>query len=439
MSKKFGVWAVVMLLPILFGCGGGGSRTAVGTGDLSVSVNLEPAQNYGFSLTSAKILLVKSGDATSESKTVPISAGNTTVTCSFESKPVGIYSLNVTLYDNDSIIARGAGDVEISASKAVAANVLIVSWDSAEVPLPDTFLGKLRSRTQMLFDLPTEAQWEYACRAGTVSSYNNGLDCTYAGTDYTVHDPNLDNIAWYGPFWTGEEGPGTRPVGTKLPNAWGLYDMHGNVWEMCLDWYAPYSGDAIDPAGPLSGISRTARGGSWHVWALLARSAQRQKVKSGRMAGFRVACAAVDANPGDLYMMVNLTSGAITYQSSAPAGLDVSDQYRRGTLVLRRIPAGSFVMGSPVGELGRDGVMETQHGVTILSDFYIGVFEITQGQWNALMSSNPSYYSSAADSALLPVENVGWDSDVRGGNWPPSPSRTRSSDAYDINCYILRQ
>ncbi|MCE5199090.1 hypothetical protein LLG39_08945, partial [bacterium] len=73
------------------------------------------------------------------------------------------------------------------------------------------------------------------------------------------------------------------------------------------------------------------------------------------------------------------------------------------------------------------------------SDFYIGVFEVTQGQWDMLMPSDPSYYSTAGNKNLLPVENVGWDSDVRGGNWPPSSSATRSSSGYSIHCYILKQ
>jgi formylglycine-generating enzyme required for sulfatase activity len=103
--------------------------------------------------------------------------------------------------------------------------------------------------------LPTEAQWEYACRAGTTGDY--------AGTG------NLDDMGWY----AGDE---THPVGTKEPNEWGLYDMHGNVWEWCQDWYGDYPNHAVtDPTGPGSGSKRVNRGGSWDYNARFCRSASR--------------------------------------------------------------------------------------------------------------------------------------------------------------------
>ena len=106
--------------------------------------------------------------------------------------------------------------------------------------------------------LPTEAQWEYACRAGTTGAY--------AG--------NLDEMAWYwGNCYKTET---TNPVGKKTPNAWGLYDMHGNVWEWCQDWYGPYPGGSVtDPTGPSIGSYRIYRGGSWEFNAGSCRSACR--------------------------------------------------------------------------------------------------------------------------------------------------------------------
>jgi len=109
------------------------------------------------------------------------------------------------------------------------------------------------------FRLPTEAEWEYACRAGTTTLY-------YPGD--AVSD--LDRAGWY----QGNSFSCTHPVGLKTPNAWGLYDMHGNVWEWCSDWYGSYtSSSQTDPVGPQNGSSRVIRGGScsdYSYWALSA-------------------------------------------------------------------------------------------------------------------------------------------------------------------------
>jgi formylglycine-generating enzyme required for sulfatase activity len=126
--------------------------------------------------------------------------------------------------------------------------------------------------------LPTEAQWEYACRAGTTGPY--------AG--------DLDAMAWY----ARNSGRTTHPVGSKQPNAWGLYDLHGNVWEWVLDWYGPYPGGAVtDPAGPATGTYRVHRGGSWSNVATDCRSADRHgDLASGRSShslGFRIALSVV--------------------------------------------------------------------------------------------------------------------------------------------------
>ncbi|MDR3181874.1 MAG: formylglycine-generating enzyme family protein [Planctomycetaceae bacterium] len=120
------------------------------------------------------------------------------------------------------------------------------------------------------FSLPTESQWEYACRAGTTGAY--------AG--------DLDQMAWYGSFdgigrdiatvGKGNSGNKTHEVGTKQANAWGLYDMHGNVFEWCNDWYGDYpTGNVADPVGASSGSYRVFRGGCWYYAALFCRSAIR--------------------------------------------------------------------------------------------------------------------------------------------------------------------
>jgi len=116
------------------------------------------------------------------------------------------------------------------------------------------------------YTLPTEAQWEYACRAGTTGQYGG--------------DGNLDDMGWY----RQNSGNTTHPVGQKQANAWGLYDMHGNVWEWCLDWYGNYPGGSVrDPTGPASGTGRVGRGGGWGSYAIGCRSAFR----SGGVSGYR--------------------------------------------------------------------------------------------------------------------------------------------------------
>jgi formylglycine-generating enzyme required for sulfatase activity len=125
------------------------------------------------------------------------------------------------------------------------------------------------------FTLPTEAQWEYACRAGTTTKYSWGDDINPKLANYK--DSGLKK---------------TRAVGSYRPNAWGFFDMHGNVWEWTADWYGKYpTGSVIDPIGVASGSSRVARGGSWYYGGTRLRSAQRSNYPqsgSSNSLGFRV-------------------------------------------------------------------------------------------------------------------------------------------------------
>lgn len=118
-------------------------------------------------------------------------------------------------------------------------------WPSSNAVDASSFLGKLRARTGLVFDLPTEAQWEYVCRAGTTTTYSYG------------NSVNGDYM-WY----SGNASSQTHEVGTKKPNPWGFYDLHGNVMEWCLDW----NGALVygnDPVGPTSATKRVQRGGCW--------------------------------------------------------------------------------------------------------------------------------------------------------------------------------
>jgi len=148
-----------------------------------------------------------------------------------------------------------------------------VSWTEAEA-----FCQKLSAKEKVTYRLPTEAEWEYACRAGTETEYSFG--------DSEVE---LAQYVWHGR----NSGRRTHPVGQKKPNPWELFDMHGNVWEWCADWYGSYASSAVtDPAGPTSGSSCVTRGGGCSGSAIFLRSAARFKrgpSNFARSLGFRVA------------------------------------------------------------------------------------------------------------------------------------------------------
>lgn len=145
-----------------------------------------------------------------------------------------------------------------------------VSWEDCQ-----EFIRRLNQKEGTdRYRLPTEAEWEYACRAGTTGPY--------AG--------DLDSMGWYGR----NSGKTTHPVGQKRPNAWGLYDMHGNVWEWVHDWYGKdyyVNSPSTDPKGPSGGSSRVIRGGSWRDVARHCRSAIRSPGDLGfgyNILGFRL-------------------------------------------------------------------------------------------------------------------------------------------------------
>jgi formylglycine-generating enzyme required for sulfatase activity len=178
-----------------------------------------------------------------------------------------------------------------------------VSWNDAK-----EFIKKLNNKDKnFTYRLPTEAEWEYAARGGTKTALYTG-DITIKGQR---NAPELDKIAWYGgnscvdyaggydcSDWKEKQYScsrcGTRKTGLKTPNAFGLYDMIGNVWEWCEDWYGDYpSGHVTDPRGPGSGSYRVIRGGSWGDYAVSCRSAGRGYSSPGftfsNGGGFRLA------------------------------------------------------------------------------------------------------------------------------------------------------
>ncbi len=155
--------------------------------------------------------------------------------------------------------------------------VEMVSWDDAQA-----YVDEMNRMGEGTYSLPTEAQWEYAARAGSTTAFYNGGIKVFSG-----YDPNLDAIGWYGYNSDNK----THPVGQKSPNAWGLYDMSGNVLEWCRDWYGDYPSSAVtNPTGPLSGPFRVRRGGSWLYFSAYCRSAFRNghNREDGSNHGFRL-------------------------------------------------------------------------------------------------------------------------------------------------------
>ena len=197
--------------------------------------------------------------------------------------------------------APGAGPGEYLTGEADELPMYYVSWQDAV-----SFCWTLNARERAAghlpphyeYALPTEAQWEYAARAGTTTP-------SYAGDLQPNDRPAalLDDIAWYdansasgyvGRGWLiNGRRAGPHAVAGKRPNAWGLYDMAGNLWEWCHDWYGPYpGGEVVDPAGPRSGLVRVNRGGSFGSGAADERSAARAgspPAEASAFRGFRLA------------------------------------------------------------------------------------------------------------------------------------------------------
>ncbi len=169
----------------------------------------------------------------------------------------------------------GLGDLKdyVSGIDTSQLPVESVSWNDAV-----ELCNRLNKSEGVEYRLPTEAEWEYACRAGTTTAYSFGNDVAQLG-----------EYAWYGD----NSELTTHPVGELKLNAWGLYDMHGNVWEWCQDWYGPYDLQVVsDPTGPASGEHRVSRGGAFFSLPGGVRAAIRFTNRPDnriRIIGFRLA------------------------------------------------------------------------------------------------------------------------------------------------------
>ena len=190
--------------------------------------------------------------------------------------------------NNPSSFSEGGGRSDrVSGLSTGDFPVESVSWEDAQ-----EFIGRLNERSEetgRVYRLPTEAEWEYACRGGTTTRY-------YFGDD----EADLDEYGWYLGNTGGWLEGRTYPVGQKRANSWGLYDMHGNVREWCFDWFSGdyYANSPLeDPTGPESGSLRVDRGGCWGLTAGSCRSADRSRSGPGSRIGslgFRVAFSSVE-------------------------------------------------------------------------------------------------------------------------------------------------
>ena len=179
---------------------------------------------------------------------------------------MGVYELTQQQYllvmgSNPSQFKGDFRPVENVSYNTLRGDTLGAKWPEHQQVDATSFFGKIRSRTGVTFDLPTEAQWEYACRAGTDTSLNSGKDISSIGSC-----PEMAEVGRY--YYNNNDGKGGysehTEVGLYLPNAWGLYDMHGNVSEWCLDWWQDNLSTTavIDPVGRSSGSYRVMRGGN---------------------------------------------------------------------------------------------------------------------------------------------------------------------------------
>jgi formylglycine-generating enzyme required for sulfatase activity len=265
--------------------------------------------------------------------------------------------------------------------------VSMVSWEESMA-----FCKLLSAQEGRDYQLPTEAQWEYACRAGTTGPQNReGIP--------------LDDLAWH----EGNSGGVAHLVGEKIRNNWGLQDMHGNVFEWCQDWYAPYTSEPVtDPKGPESGEFRIYRGSAFDIGNPYHRSAYRSWNKPDRRAlnlGLRIV-ALPHGNAA-------ATSGTPKGQAQAP-GL-FADQPAATQLNRREdeiapevkvrflyCPPGAFTMGE----------RSAAHEVTFTKGFWLGESEISRGQWRAVMG-NRGETAGPNRGTRVPVDHVSWD-DIAG-------------------------
>jgi len=292
------------------------------------------------------------------------------------------------------------------------APVELVSWDDCQAFVKR--LCQIEGVVDGTYRLLTEAEWEYACRAGTTTAfcYGNDLDSSMA---------NFDGDYPYGTGRKGEKRAATVRVGSFRPNAWGLYDMHGNVCEWCQDIDAVYR--IGPPSSPLGFVTHVVRGGDRSAIASHCRSARSMGLDNRPCGGvgLRLARAMSVERPATQSVLAEPTVSASLQRPEPVSSLGETKPAAPAVpvtpaapgqnwsvpdleMVLVYVEPGSFQMGSNGGNDDEKPVRT----VRITRAFWMGKCEVTQAQYQAVMGTNPGFFKGSD----LPVENVSWDDAV---------------------------
>ncbi len=277
-----------------------------------------------------------------------------------------------------------------------------VIWNDAKA-----FCQKLKEITGKEFRLPTEAEWEYGCRAGTTTPF-------YFGETTSTEQANYNGNYTFGEGKKGIYREKTTPVGSFPANKFGLYDMHGNVWEWCEDsWHDSYAEkpESIKQNGNTlwsssNELPHILRGGSWSRDPRYCRSAIRRRGgKGSNYNGFRLALP-IQVRQTSEPTIIQFATPPVSLSSSSPnppvLTLDLPTNVK---LEMIKIPAGSFLMGSADNDPDAYNEEKPQHRVT-LQEYYLGKYPVTQEQYQAVMGNNPSGFD---DDLKNPVEQVSWN------------------------------
>lgn len=333
-------------------------------------------------------------------------------------KPFAVGQFEVTFAEWDACFSDGVCSHKPS-DKGWGRNrrpVIQVSWEDAK-----SFVSWLSRKTGKTYRLLSESEWEYAARAGSTTPFSTGEIITAAQANYdgnhTYNNSQKDRFRMR-----------TVTVGSFAPNAFGLHDLHGNVWEWTEDcWNLTYNGAPADGTPWTSGDCnhRVLRGGSWHNGPWSLRSANRDgytTVGRSNLFGFRVARTlaseefAQTQTYGQPKPETKVAVGVYpkTEEPAPKRGYKPGDAFQDCVECPKMVvlPSGSFVMGSPKDEEGRRFDKDPQHRVTITKPFAVGKFEVTFAEWYACVSDGGCSHEPDDEGwgrDRRPVTQVSWD------------------------------